>query len=152
MSTQKGLIGFAAAGLMAGVVAVGAFSVSQAEERHNGGRAAQAQEAGAQEASQRSAPRCLDGSRVGRFHVVDDHTLLVYDDFGNPYRMDVGGPCRGMSDFSTFGFEFNGGSDICKAHDATLLRREPPTMGTMRCMINGFESISRAEAAELDKG
>lgn len=146
MRRYKSLAGFAIAGLTAGIVAVTAFSATQARE--NDSRDA-ARDSGRTE---RAAPRCLEGDRVGRFQVVDDHTLLVYDDFGNPYKLDVGGPCRGMNDFTRFGFEFHGSSSICKAHDATLLRLENPGLGTMRCIINGVESISRAEAEALDKG
>ncbi len=142
---NRKIISGVAVGLTAGILAVTAFSVTQAADRSRDRDDSRA-------TTERVAPKCLDGQRVGRFHVVDDHTLLVYDDFGNPYKLDIGGACRGMSDFSTFGFEFTGSTDICKAHDAMLLRREPPSGGTWRCIINGVESISRAEADELDKG
>ena len=39
-------------------------------------------------------PTCLDAQRTGRFHVVDEHTLLVYDRSDNAYKLDIGGPCR----------------------------------------------------------
>ncbi len=150
MRRYKSLAGFAVAGLTAGIVAVTAFSATQARENDSRDAARDSgPEAGRTE---RVAPRCLEGDRVGRFQVVDDHTVVVYDDFGNPYKLDVGGPCRGMNQFTTFGFEFRGSSSICKAHDATLLRMENPGLGTMRCIINGVESISRAEADALDKG
>lgn len=112
--------------------------------------ASQARDSDDRVATDRATPKCLDGQRTGRFHVVNDHTLLVYDEFGNPYKLDVGGACRGMSDFSTFGFEFTGSSDICRGHDAMVLRSEPPTHGVMRCTINSVTPMSRSDAAALD--
>ena len=142
MSKRINLIGFGLAGLAAGIVAIAGISASQARE----------DDSRATDTSQRVAPACLDGQRASRFQVVNDHTLLVFDDFGNAYKLDVGGPCRGMNDFSRFGFEFNGSTDICRAHDAVLLRTEEPGIGTMRCMINGVVPLSRAQANQLDKG
>jgi hypothetical protein len=95
-------------------------------------------------------PKCLDGRNIGRRHVVDDHTLLVYDNWGNPYKMDVRGPCRSMTDFSQIGFEFNGTNQICRAHDAKILRSENGER-PVTCLINGFEPITREAAALLDK-
>ncbi len=97
-----------------------------------------------------AAPRCLDVQYVGRKHVVNDHTLLVYDDFGNAFVLDVGGPCKTMDDYSRIGFELQGSSQICQAHDAMILfshDTEPP----VRCLINGVKPISKDDAKALDK-
>lgn len=97
-----------------------------------------------------AAPRCLDIQNAGRKHVVNDHTLLVYDDFGNAFVLDVGGPCKTMDDYSKFGFEIQGSTQICQAHDAMILyshNDEPP----LRCLINGVKPISKEEAKALDK-
>jgi hypothetical protein len=98
----------------------------------------------------RATPKCLDGRNIGRKHVVDDHTLLVYDSFGNPYKMDIGGPCKSMTDFSQIGFEFNGSNQICQAHDAKILRSENGER-PVSCLINSVEPITREAAKLLDK-
>jgi hypothetical protein len=98
----------------------------------------------------RTTPKCLDGRNIGRKHVVDDHTLLVYDSFGNPYKMDIGGPCKSMTDFSQIGFEFNGSNQICQAHDAMILRSENGER-PVKCLINSVEPITREAAKLLDK-
>jgi hypothetical protein len=100
----------------------------------------------------RLAPRCLDGDHTGRFHVIDDHTLLVYDQSQNAYKLDIGGPCRSMTDMARFGFEFHGGSQICRAHDATLLYFPTDHGGPNRCLINAVTPLTRAEAEQLDPG
>jgi len=97
------------------------------------------------------APKCLDIRETGRFHVVNDHTLMVYDRWENPYLLDVGGPCRSMDDFSRFGFEVNGTTQVCRAHDAFLLYSNGIDHHMARCIINGVKQISRAEAARLDE-
>lgn len=97
-------------------------------------------------------PRCLDGGHTGRIHVVDEHTLLVYDRDQNAYKLDVGGPCRSMSDMSKYGFEFNGSSQICRAHDATLLYFPVDHGAPNRCLINGVTPLTRAQADRLDPG
>ncbi|WP_155847594.1 DUF6491 family protein [Asticcacaulis benevestitus] len=144
MTNKTYLAGFAAAGLLAGALAItalsGAASVSAREARDDD-----------RASTPRQAPKCLDGRNIGRTHMVDDHTLLVYDTWGNPYKLDVRGPCRSMNDFSTVGFEFNGSDQICKAHDAKILRSENGSR-PVKCLINGVESISREEADALDKG
>lgn len=130
--------GFAAIGLLAGGLLLAGFAHAP-DDRDS------------RDTSTRVAPRCLDGQHIGRKHVVDANTLLVYDDWGNPYKLDIGGPCRTMDDWSHIGFEFDGGDQICGAHDAKILYSkfdEAP----VQCLINGVHSISRAEAAELDKG
>jgi len=99
---------------------------------------------------ERVAPRCLDGQHIGRMHVVDDHTLLVYDTSMNAYKLDVGGPCKTMTDMSHLGFEFNGGSQICRAHDAFILRSEM-NEAPVRCIINGVTPLTRDEAAAIDE-
>ena len=98
------------------------------------------------------APRCLDADHTGRFHVIDDHTLLVYDRFQNAYKLDVGGPCRSMTDMSKFGFEFTGTTQICRAHDATLLYFPIDHGAPNRCLINAVTPLTRAQASELDPG
>jgi len=140
MADRTYLAGFAAAGLMAGALAVAALSVPVSAKQTDDSRVAVA----------KPAPRCLDGRNVGRKHVVDQNTLLVYDTWGNPYKLDIGGPCRSMDDFSQIGFEFDGSDQICNAHDAKILyskNGERP----VKCLINGVTPISRAEAADLDK-
>ncbi|MDI7774293.1 DUF6491 family protein [Asticcacaulis sp. EMRT-3] len=143
-SFKKGgaFIGFAAAGLLAGIVSVAAFSgVVSAQESHVADAADM----------NKMAPKCLDGQHTGRMHVVNDHTLLVYDQWQNAYKLDIGGPCRSMSDMSHFGFEFQGSTQICRAHDAMLLYsvdRERP----VKCLINGVTPLTKAQANELDPG
>lgn len=130
--------GFAAAGLLAGSLMVAGMSTAAPYDDR--GRSD----------PDRMAPRCLDARHIGGKHVVDEHTLLVYDDFGNGYKLDVGGPCRTMDDYSKIGFEFDGTDQICKAHDAKILFShwdEAP----LRCIINGVQPLTRAEAAELEK-
>ncbi len=97
------------------------------------------------------APRCLDGRHVGRIHVVDSHTLLVYDDFRNGYKLDISGPCTTMNDMSHIGFEFNGSDQICRAHDAFILHSEFDE-APLKCIINGVQPLTRAEAEALDQG
>ncbi len=96
-------------------------------------------------------PTCLDAQRTGRFHVVDEHTLLVYDRSDNAYKLDIGGPCRSMTDMSQFGFVFSGTTQICRAHDAQLLYSQTGER-PVQCLINGVTPITRAEADQLDKG
>jgi len=94
-------------------------------------------------------PACLDGRDTHRIHVVDDHTLLIYDGRDNAYKLDIGGPCRSMTDLSHFGFEFSGSDQICRAHDAQLLysqNGEHP----VTCLINGVVPVTRNEAKVLD--
>ena len=138
MAKKIYVAGFAIAGLMAGSLIVTACAGTVP--------------AGSNQASTqaRVTPKCLDGRNVGRKHVIDDHTLLIYDTWGNPYKMDIGGPCKSMTDFSQFGFEFNGTNQICQAHDAKLLRSEHGER-PVRCLINSIEPITREAAALLDK-
>jgi len=137
MAKKTYLAGFVVAGLVAGGLIVTACAGTPP--------------AGDQPAAQaRVTPKCLDGRSIGRKHVVDDHTLLVYDTWGNSYKMDIGGPCRSMTDFSQIGFEFNGTNQICKAHDAMILRSENGER-PVKCLINSVEPITREEAAALDK-
>ena len=149
---------FARAGVIAACVAVGGLMIAAASltmSAHAGasrdndwGKPSNQGTAGEQT---HQAPKCLDLRNVGRIHVVDDHTLLVYDGWGNPYQLDVGGPCRSMTDMSHIGFEVQGTDQLCHAHDAMLLYsnfNEAP----VRCLINGVKSISRAEADDMDKG
>ncbi len=103
----------------------------------------------AEDKAVKPTPKCLDIHYTGRFHVVDDHTLLVYDTWGNPYQLDIGGPCRSMTDFSHFGFEVNGTSQVCQAHDAMLLYSQD-TERPVRCLINGVKPLTKAEALVLD--
>ncbi len=138
MAKKTYLAGFAIAGLMAG----GLIVTACASTAPAGGDQANAQT--------RVTPKCLDGRNIGRKHVVDDHTLLVYDTWGNPYKMDIGGPCKSMTDFSQIGFEFNGSNQICKAHDAMILRSENGER-PVKCLINSVEPLTREAAALLDK-
>lgn len=96
-------------------------------------------------------PTCLDAGHTGRFHVVDDHTLLVYDNWQNAYKLDIGGPCRSMTDMSQFGFVFNGTSQVCRAHDAKLLYSQNGER-PVTCLINGVTPLTKAQANELDPG
>jgi hypothetical protein len=138
MAKKTYLAGFAIAGLMAGGLIVTACA-STATASSDQARA-----------QTRVTPKCLDGRNIGRKHVVDDHTLLVYDTWGNPYKMDIGGPCKSMTDFSQIGFEFNGSNQICKAHDAMTLRSENGER-PVKCLINSVEPLTREAAALLDK-
>jgi len=94
-------------------------------------------------------PACLDGRDTHRIHVVDDHTLLVYDGRENAYKMDIGGPCRSMTDLSHFGFQFFGSDQICRAHDAQLLYSQNGER-PVTCLINSVTPITRNEAKVLD--
>jgi len=95
------------------------------------------------------APRCLDGRNIGAIRVVGENLIIAHDSFGNPYEMELGGPCRSMTDMSHIGFEFNGADSICGAHDAFVLYSEENER-PMRCIINSVKSISRAEADKLE--
>lgn len=131
-------VAFAAAGALAGALLLSGFTTRDDRDTRD-----------TRDARPASA-RCLDSQHIGRKHVVDDHTLLVYDDWGNAFKLDIGGPCRNMDDWDHIGFEFNGTSDICGAHDAMILYSkfdEQP----LRCVINGVHPVSKTEAAELDK-
>lgn len=138
MAKKMYMAGFAIAGLMAG----GFIVTACAGTPPAGGDQAAAQA--------KVTPKCLDARNIGRKHVVDDHTLLVYDTWGNPYKMDIGGPCKSMTDFSQIGFEFNGTNQICQAHDAMILRSENGER-PVKCLINSVEPITREAAALLDK-
>ncbi|MGA9659769.1 MAG: hypothetical protein WBQ60_11825 [Asticcacaulis sp.] len=140
MKQAKYMMGYAVAGLMAGMVALSALTPATS---------ASATEVSTNMATERAAPKCLDGRHTGRIHVVDKNTFLAYDSWGNPYKMGYSGPCRGMDDYSKFGFEFKGTSQICQAHDAMLLRSEN-NGPLVKCIITSFEPISRAEADTLD--
>ena len=126
---------FAATGLLTGGLLLAAFAPTPGWGSHGD--------------SSSVAPRCLDARHIGRKHVVDDHTLLIYDDWGNAYKLGIGGPCRNMNDMSHIGFEFDGGDQICGAHDAKILYsewNEPP----VTCLINSVKPLTKAEAADLD--
>ena len=138
MAKKIYLAGFAAAGLAAGVLAVTMLA---------GPAPVSANEPG--QGTVRETPRCLDGRNVGRKHVVDDKTLLVYDVWGNPYKLGTGGPCRSMDDYSQIGFEFNGSDQICGAHDAKIIYSQNGFLPA-RCVISSFQAITREEAAKLD--
>lgn len=138
---------FARAGVVAAAVVAGLAAIATASVSVSAPAPDQDSAAG----RTRQAPKCLDLRNVGRIHVVDDHTLLVYDGFGNPYQLDVGGPCRSMNDMSQIGFEINGIDQLCRAHDAMILHSN---MGEapVRCLINGVKPITRAQADEIDQG
>ena len=138
MAKKIYMAGFAIVGLMAGSLIVTACAGTPP----TGGDQASLQA--------KVTPKCLDGRNIGRKHVVDDHTLLVYDTWGNPYKMDIGGPCKSMTDFSQIGFEFNGTNQICQAHDAMILRSENGER-PVKCLINSVEPITREAAKLLDK-
>lgn len=97
-----------------------------------------------------AAPRCLDTRYTGRMHVVDDHTLLVYDRFDNAYKINHGGGCKSMDDYSQIGFVLSNGTDICAPHDAQLLYSPTGHEPRTTCIISGFSGISKAEAQRLD--
>ncbi len=131
-------LGFAAAGLVAGGLMLAGFAGAPDRHGDRDGR------------DTAVAPRCLDGQHIGRKHVIDENTLLVYDDWGHAYKLGIGGPCRNMNDYSHIGFEFDGSDQICEAHDAKVLYSEwdePP----VRCVINSVKPLSKAEADELDR-
>ena len=98
--------------------------------------------------NKRTPPKCLDVRNAGGFHVVDEKTLLVRDGFGNGYLLDIGGPCRSMTNMSNFGFELYGSSDICRAHDAKILYSHSGE-APVKCLINGIKPISGDEADAL---
>jgi len=145
---QKKIAAIAATAVAGGIVVAGAALLTSAQARPTaddwGKPAAQSAPD-----DDRKAPNCLDIRETGRFHVVNDHTLLVYDAWQNPYLLDVGGPCRSMTDISHFGFEVNGTTQVCRAHDAFLLFSHD-TESPVRCLINGVKLISRADATRLD--
>ncbi len=149
-SLMKKMAAMAATVVAGGLLVAGASSLTSSQARAAdddwGKPAAQPAVAGAEH----KAPQCLDIRETGRFHVVNDHTLMVYDRWENPYLLDIGGPCRSMDDFSHFGFEVNGTTQVCRAHDAFLLYSNA-TERPVRCLINGIKVISRAEAAKLDE-
>ncbi len=128
-----------AAGLTLAVVAVAgglALQPSQADEPSHG--------------QSQASPRCLDTRYTGRIHVVDDHTLLVYDRFDNAYKINHGGGCKSMDDYSQIGFVLSSGSDICAPHDAQLLYSPTGHGPRTTCIINGFSNVSKEEAQRLD--
>jgi hypothetical protein len=147
-SVMKKIGAVAATVVAGGLLIAGASSLTSVQAR-----AAEDKDWGAKSAAEldRKAPKCLDIQQTGRFHVVNDHTLMVYDRWENPYLLDIGGPCRSMDDFSRFGFEVNGTTQVCRAHDAFLLYSNGIDHHMARCIINGVKLISRAEAARLDE-
>lgn len=152
MSIMKKIGAVAATIVAGGLLIAGASSLTSAQARaaedSDWSRAASP---AADAARDDKAPKCLDIQQTGRFHVVNDHTLMVYDRWENPYLLDVSGPCRSMDDFSRFGFEVNGTTQVCRAHDAFLLYSNGTDRHMARCIINGVKVISRAEAAKLDE-
>ena len=144
MTKKTILAGVIAGSLLAGGLVVTALSGAPASIAHES-------DARAMPAPDRLAPKCLDGRHIGRTHVVDAHTLLVYDDSQNGYKLTIDGPCRSMTDMSHIGFEFNGSDQICRAHDAFILRSEMDE-APVRCIINGVQPLTRAEAAAIDEG
>jgi hypothetical protein len=102
------------------------------------------------EGQAKASPRCLDTRYTGRMHVVNDHTLLVYDRFDNAYQIEHGGGCKSMDDYSQIGFVLNGSSDVCGPHDAQLLYSPTGHGSRTTCIISGFKSVSKAEAQRLD--
>ncbi|WP_443750702.1 DUF6491 family protein [Asticcacaulis solisilvae] len=151
-SVQKKIAAVAATVLAGGAIVAGAALLTSAQARPAEGNdwGKPAAQGVSQASSDHKAPACLDIRETGRFHVVNDHTLLVYNTWQDPYLLDVGGPCRSMDDLSHFGFEVNGTTELCRAHDAFLLFSHD-TERPVRCIINGVKVISRAEAAKLDE-
>jgi len=143
MTNKTILAGTVAGSLLAAGLIVTAFSGAQSSLAREPDARAPAED--------KMAPRCLDGRHVGRIHVVDSHTLLVYDDFQNGYKLDISGPCSTMTDMSHIGFEFNGSDQICRAHDAFILHSEMDE-APLKCIINGVKALTRSEAAALDEG
>ena len=141
------------AGTIAGSLLAAGLVVTALSGALSGAQAAPAREPDPRDApaADKLAPRCLDGRHVGRIHVVDSHTLLVYDDFQNGYKLDISGPCTTMTDMSHIGFEFNGSDQICRAHDAFILHSEM-NEAPLKCIINGVQPLTRTEAAALDEG
>lgn len=135
-----------AASVMTGglIIAGASIAVTANAQDNNWGAPAQSQV----NDNARKAPKCLDARNAGGFHVVDEKTLMVRDGFGNAYLLDVGGPCRSMTNMSQFGFELNGSSDICRAHDAKILHSHSGGI-PVKCLINGVKPISREEADAL---
>ena len=138
---------------LAGVVAGSLLAAGLVVTAMSGAQTSLAREPDARDASSadKMAPRCLDGGHVGRIHVVDSHTLLVYDDSRNGYKLDIAGPCSTMTDMSHIGFEFNGSDQICRAHDAFILHSEFDE-APLKCIINGVQPLTRAEAEAMDQG
>lgn len=126
------------------IIAAGSVAVTANAQDNNWGAPQQSQAT----ESGRTPPKCLDTRYAGGFHVVDEKTLLVRDSFGNGYLLDVGGPCRSMTDMSQFGFELYGSSDICRPHDAKILYSHSGEM-PVKCLINGIKPISREESDAL---
>ena len=147
MMKKTSLFGGITAGIVAGGLVVTALSLTAL----TGAQTSLAGEPDRVIASDKMAPRCLDGGRVGRIHVVDSHTLLVYDDARNGYKLTIDGPCTTMTDMSHIGFEFNGSDQICRAHDAFVLHSEMDE-APLKCIINGVQPLTRAEADALDQG
>ncbi len=139
MMKNKACIAAVAAGLIAAVAVVG-LSAANAKTDTS---------ASALDKGNLKGPTCLDAHDTGRMHVVDDHTLLVYDSRQNAYKLDVSGPCRSMTDMSRFGFEFFGSDKICRAHDAKLLYSQNGER-PLTCLINGVTPLTRNEAKVLD--
>ena len=134
------------ASVVAGGLVIAAASMAVTASARDNNWDAPAQDQAAQGA--RKSPKCLDARNSGGFHVVDDKTLMVRDGFGNAYLLDIGGPCRSMTNMSQFGFELYGSTEICRAHDAKVLYSnsgETP----VKCLINGVKPISREEADAL---
>lgn len=138
-----------AASVLAGSMAVAGASAlmtaSASAQGNNWNAPAQSQ---AQDGA-KTGPKCLDIRRTGGFHVVNEKTLMVRDSMGNAYLLDVGGPCRSMSNLANFGFEVQGTDTICRAHDAKLLYSNaggPP----VKCLINGVKPISQSDADALE--
>lgn len=141
--------GMVAASVIAGGLMVAGLSVmTSAPANANDWDSAPAQSQA--EDGSKKGPKCLDIRQAGGFHVVDEKTLMVRDAFGNAYLLDVGGPCRSMSDLSNFGFEVQGTDQICRAHDAKLLYSNSGER-PVKCLINGIKAISRAEADALEE-
>lgn len=126
------------------IVAAASVAVTANAQDNNWGNTAQSQVT----ESKRTPPKCLDARNAGGFHVVDEKTLLVRDGFGNGYLLDIGGPCRSMTNMSQFGFELYGSSEICRPHDAKILYSHSGEM-PVKCLINGIKPISREEADAL---
>lgn len=152
---MAGKISIARAGVIAASVLSGALLVGGVSVVVSGANARQSENnwssSASADAGSTRAPKCLDIQHVGRIHVLDPNTLLVYDTWGNPFKLSVGGPCRSMTDMSHIGFEVNGTDSICRAHDAMILYSQA-SEAPVRCIINGVQPISRSEADRIDKG
>ena len=123
-------------------VAAGAFAVLAATQTLAGNDA--------RDTTDRAQRTCVSAP-LDDTKVIDDSTLLVYDDFRNGYKLDISGPCTTMNDMSHIGFEFNGSDQICRAHDAFILHSEFDE-APLKCIINGVQPLTRAEAEALDQG